>query len=510
MTVGRTKAMALVGLRGVTVDVEADIASGLPKFSLVGLPDRALAEATDRVRSAIMNSNVPMPSQRVTVNLSPASLPKAGSGFDLAIALASLAAAGAVPTESVAASAHIGELALDGRLRPTPGVLPGVLGAARAGVRTVLVPVANEFEARLVPDIEVVPVASLAHALAWHGAEVTPADIDPLLLSVSQGDDEPQPDLADVVGQRDAIDTLVIAAAGGHHMFMLGPPGSGKTMLASRLPGILPDLSVPEALDVASARSLVPGASVRELSLRPPYEAPHHSATMAALVGGGSGLIRPGAVARASHGVLFLDEAPEFQRATLDALRQPLESGNIVIQRAAMSTTFPARFQLVLAANPCPCGKYGLPGNECSCAPFARRRYLERISGPLRDRIDINLNVARVGASELIDAGAPALTSAEVRRRVSAARASARERWRDEGWLTNAAVPGSALRSTRWRLPREATGDVDYAVNSGHLTMRGYDRTIRLAWTLADLESHERPSRDHVGRAYLLRKGAAP
>jgi len=508
MSIGRTRAVALIGLRGVIVEVEADIASGLPKFALVGMPDRALVEAADRVRSGIVNSGFAMPNQRVTVSLSPASLPKSGSGFDLAVAMAALAASGVVSGDAVASVVHIGELALDGRLRPTAGVLPAVLAAAQSGARAVIVPHANRTEAALVEGIEVISAVSLAHVVAWHGTDCELPEVDPIeLADAGKSEIAGLLDLNEVVGQSDAVEALVVAAAGGHHMFMLGPPGAGKTMLASRLPGILPDLTTEQALEVACSRSLTPGEQVFELSVRPPFEAPHHSATIAALVGGGSGVIRPGAVARASHGVLFLDEAPEFHRATLDALRQPLESGTIVIARAAMSASFPARFQLILAANPCPCGRFGLPGNECACPSLSRRRYLERLSGPLRDRIDMTIRLPRVSPAQCTASGAASVSSAEAKSRVVAARARAGERWHSHGWQTNSTVPGSILRGGRWRLDAAQTRELDRAVNLGRLSMRGYDRVLRLAWTLADLDSQPRPTGEHIGRALQLRGG---
>lgn len=508
MSVGRTKAMALVGLSGMCVDVEADVAAGLPKFVVVGLPDRALGEATDRVRSAIVNSGFVMPPQRVTINLSPASLPKNGSGFDLAIAVAALSAGRSDLPESVQAAVHIGELALDGRLRPTVGVLPAVLGAVRAGAKTILVPYGNQAEAELVPDITVVPVESLAHALHWHGLVANVSDVEPLVSVATGAHELAELDLADVQGQDQAIETLTYVAAGGHHLSMIGPPGAGKTMLANRLVGLLPDLTDGEALEVACLRSLTSSSTLSSLSLRPPFEAPHHTSSATALVGGGTSLIRPGAIARAAHGVLFLDEAPEFHKNALEALRQPLESGNIVIQRATMSANFPARFQLVLAANPCPCGKYALSGIDCECSPAMRRRYLGRLSGPLLDRIDVHMTLRPVNPAQLRGDGEATLSTSLVRQRVGEARTVAQKRWRQHGYSKNASVPGSVLRSRPWRLPPTVTRSLDFALERNHVSMRGYDRTLRLAWSIADVQGATVPTVDHVGLAYLLKKGA--
>ncbi len=310
MAVARTSAVALVGLTPSVVDVEADISPGLPGFWVIGLPDAALGESRGRVRAAASNSGLPVTSRKLTVSLSPAALPKHGGGFDLAIALAALAAAGDVPAESVASMVHVGELGLDGRVRPTPGVLPSVIGAVRAGHARVMVPAANAQEARLVPGSEIVAVSSLREAAIRHGAELDPVPVEAWPAAGERESDPGRPlDLADVVGNEEAVDALILAAAGGHHMFLLGPPGAGKTMLAERLPGLLPDLDADASLEATAIRSLT-GHVVTDLVTRPPFEAPHHTATAAAVIGGGSGQIRPGAAVRASHGVLFLDEAP--------------------------------------------------------------------------------------------------------------------------------------------------------------------------------------------------------
>lgn len=509
--VARTHAIALLGLEGTVVDIEADISNQLPGFVLIGLPDLALGQARERVRAAAANAGCPITSRKLTINLSPAALPKHGTAFDLGIALAALAADGVVPGPSVDRVVHLGELALDGRLRPTPGILPSVLAAARAGFRTVLVPAGNAAEAALVDDIEVVGVTSVRDAAIWHGAALDPIDAEPLLAATRAGApaDPDGGDLGDVVGNPDAVDALLVAAAGGHHVFLLGPPGAGKTMLATRLPGILPDLTMDAALEVSSLRSLSGLPVAERLVTRPPLESPHHTASPAAIVGGGSGVLRPGAAARAAHGVLFLDEAPEFSPHALDALRQPLESGVITVSRAAGTARFPGRFQLVLAANPCPCGNAGSRDQECICTPFARRRYLGRLSGPLLDRVDIRLRVERLTAARLRMADeTPRMSTAVARDRVERARAAAAARLAATPWRLNAEVPGTWLRSPAGVPATGATRSLDQALERGALTMRGYDRVLRMAWTLADLDAVPRPDATHIGRALLLRRAA--
>ncbi|GGI47276.1 magnesium chelatase family protein [Agromyces flavus] len=519
MPVARTRSIALVGLAGSVVEVEADLSSQLPAFVIIGLPDAALGEARERVRSAATNAGCPLPSRRLTVNLSRAALPKQGSGFDLAIAMACLAAAGRVDPTSVDRFVHLGELGLDGRLRPTHGVLPSVLAAARAGLERVMVPTANAAEARLVPGIEVVGVTSLLDAAVRHGGRFDDAAAvlaEPVMVTddaeATPGRDRtPAGDLADVVGNPEAIDALLTAAAGGHHLLLAGPPGAGKTMLASRLPGILPDLSPEAALEVASLRSLAGQRVGGTLSIRPPFEAPHHTASAAAMVGGGSRVIRPGAAARASHGVLFLDEAPEFPSSVLDALRQPLESGEISIHRANAVATYPARFQLVLAANPCPCGGGDSPSDGCTCPASAKRRYFARISGPLLDRVDLQLWVNRITPAKLrMPADERRLTSAEARTIVDRARHAAAARLEGTPWRTNAQVPGPWLRGEGGMHPGgRATRALDASLERGSVTMRGYDRVLKTAWTLADLEGADRPAAEHVGRALHMRQGMA-
>jgi magnesium chelatase family protein len=533
MGVGRVLSVTLVGVRGHLVEVEADLSQGLPALIITGLPDVALGEARDRLRAAIGNSRLSWPSGRVTIGLSPAWLPKQGSGLDLAMAAAVLCASGGVPAAALDGAVLLGELALDGRVRGIRGILPAMLAAGRSGICRAYVPAANVSEARLVPEAEIVGVETLTRLVMLLRGDSpdaepedpgTPADpaTGPGLTATGPGltgagpglpaggatDGRPPPDLADVLGQDLGRRAVEVAAAGGHHVALGGPPGSGKTMLAERLPGVLPLLDTEAALEVTAVHSvagaLPPGGP---LIRRPPYQAPHHTASVAALVGGGSGVARPGAVSLAHRGVLFLDEAPEFASGVLDALRQPLERGEVVLARSGGVTSYPARVQLVLAANPCPCSSSSA-GDACVCSPTLRRRYLARISGPLLDRVDLRVTLLPVRLSALMDDGVGVEGSAIVAERVARARGAAAERWRAHGWRTNSEAPGAALRG-RYRLPRSVRAALDRALDSRAMSARGYDRVLRVAWTLADLGGRTWPDATDLGEATDFRLGRA-
>jgi magnesium chelatase family protein len=513
VALARTYSVALVGVRGHLIEVEADIASGLPATILVGLPDTALREARDRIRAAIVNSGQTWPNSKITVGLSPAALPKRGSGFDLAIAVAILAAAEAVPSAALAGKMFLAELGLDGRLRPVPGVLPAVV-AAEAGVDTVVVAAQNVAEAALVPGVQVVGASSLMEVIVWlRGGPppALPAVPDPPPGSAPAPALAKKLDLMEVLGQAEARLAVEICAAGGHNLSLLGPPGAGKTMLAERLPTILPPLEVGAAIEVTSIHSvaerLTPDSGLLTV---PPFRAPHHTSSMAAIVGGGSGgVIRPGAVSLAHRGILFLDEAPEFHRDVLDALRQPLESGEVVIARAGTQAVFPARFTLVLAANPCPCAKSPGPGKTgCTCSPATRRRYLARISGPLLDRVDVKVRLQPVSRRDMLYDRQFAEPSAVVAARVAAARERSAARLAGTAWQVNAEVPGTALRRAFPPQPGALTS-LDRAMELGQVSARGADKIVRVAWSLADLGGKDQPGPDQVNLAIGLWLGVA-
>ncbi|MFP7723782.1 YifB family Mg chelatase-like AAA ATPase [Lysobacter sp. A3-1-A15] len=486
---------ARVGVRAPDVRVEVHLGGGLPSMSIVGLPEAAVRESKDRVRAAIQCAQFEFPQRRITVNLAPADLPKDGGRFDLPIALGILAASGQVPLEALRDVEFLGELGLTGELRAVEGVLPAAIAAADAGHRLV-VPLGNGPEAALAGRVEARTARTLLEVCAMLGGHKTlPNAVAPAPTR------DPGPDLADVRGQVHARRALEVAAAGGHHLLLVGPPGCGKTLLASRLAGLLPEASEDEALESAAIAS-ISGRGLDPARWRQrPYRSPHHTASAVALVGGGA-LPRPGEISLAHHGVLFLDELPEWDRHALEVLREPLESGVVTVSRAARTAEFPARFQLVAAMNPCPCGWAGDPSARCRCSGDAIRRYRGRVSGPLLDRIDLQVEVPRLPPAELRADAPPGEASAAVRARVEAARARQHAR----GTSTNARMPQAQLNAT-CVLSAADQALLERAVDALQLSARSMHRILRVARTIADLDGSDSIATVHVSEAIGYRRG---
>jgi magnesium chelatase family protein len=499
MTLAIVHSRARLGIEAPLVTVETHLSNGLPSLSIVGLPEATVKESKDRVRSAILNSHFEFPARRITINLAPADLPKEGGRYDLPIALSILAASGQVPLEPLQEHEFLGELALSGELRPVPGALPAAV-ACTAQQRSLVLPNANTSEAAIPGDTNAFGAGHLLEVCAHLQKKKL------LQTAVHSAHPEPvrHPDLSEVRGQAQARRALEIAAAGNHNLLFYGPPGTGKTMLASRLPGILPPLSHAETLEIACIRSIAGLESNNNHGIERPFRAPHHSASAVAIVGGGSNP-RPGEISLAHAGVLFLDELPEFQRKVLEVMREPLEAGTISIARANHSVSFPCRFQLIAAMNPCPCGYAGTDDDRCRCTPDQVNRYQNRLSGPLLDRIDLHVEVARLPTGLLWQGNAEEESSETVQQRVI----RARQRQTERSGTSNARLSANQV-STYCKLKKSDARFFEKAIDKLGLSARAYHRCLKLARTIADLSESNEIKREHLREALSYRQFSHP